>query len=184
MGGDAAANSTYRRGTDSTSPVLTRQDHLTSSGLQGATAGINGLSSTRGIDTPVDEANAEPDATGAISDRDDAGVMTSTGAAPSVHERSEGPSADAVSERAANTVTTSTGAHSSSNDPSETPVSEGASAGSMTSAGTGPAGDSSTPTTRELDYGQLVAVELDYGQLVHRRRRPKQNLFQSRHQQQ
>ena len=42
--------------------------------------------------TPVDEANAEPDATGALSDRDDAGFMTSTGADPIGHERSEGPS--------------------------------------------------------------------------------------------
>ena len=137
------------RGTDSTSPVLTRQDHSTSWGLQGATARTNGSSSARGTDTPVDEANAEPDATGAISDRDDAGFMTSTGADPIGHERSEGPSADAVSERAATRVTTSTGVQPRSNDPSEAPVSEGASAGSMTSAGTDPAGDSSTPTTRE-----------------------------------
>ena len=94
------------RRTDSTSPVLTRQDHSTSSGLQGATARTNGSSSTRGTDTPVDEANAEPDATGAISDRNDAGVRTSTGAGTVDQERSEGPSADAVSEGAANTVTT------------------------------------------------------------------------------
>ena len=61
----------------------------------------------------------------------------------------EGPSADAVAEGAANTVTSSTGAHSSSYDPSEAPVGGGASAGSMTSAGTDPAGGSSTLTTRE-----------------------------------
>ena len=57
------------RGTDSTSPVLTRQDHSTSSGLQGATARTSGSSSTRRTDTPVDKANAEPDATRAISVR-------------------------------------------------------------------------------------------------------------------
>ena len=61
----------------------------------------------------VDGANAEPDATGAISDRDDAGVRTSTGAGTVDQERSEGPSADAVSERAANTVTTGRGNRSS-----------------------------------------------------------------------
>ena len=107
---------------DSTSPALTRQDHSTSSGLQGATAGTNGSSTMRRTDTPVDEAIAEPDATGAISDRDDAGVRTSTGAGTVDQERSEGRSADAISEGAANTVTTSTGAHSSSNDPSAAPV--------------------------------------------------------------
>ena len=54
------------RGTDSTSPVLTRQDHSTSSGLREATARTNGSPSTRGIDTPDDGASGEPDATGTI----------------------------------------------------------------------------------------------------------------------
>ena len=113
------------RGTDSTSPVLTRQGQSISSGLQGATTRTSGSSATGGTDTPVDEADAESAATGAISDRDDAGVRTSTGDGTVDHERSDGPSADAVLERVANTVTTSTGAHSSSNDPSEAPVSGG-----------------------------------------------------------
>ena len=118
---------------------------------------------------PTNEASAESTATGAISDRDDTGDRTSTGDGTVVHERSEGPSADVVLERVANTVTTSTGAHSSSNGPPEAPVSGGASAGSMTSSGTDPAGESSTPTTRYFHELQLVAGELDYGQLVHRR---------------
>ena len=137
------------RRNDSTSPALTRQDHSTSSRLQGATAGNTGSSTTGRIDTPVNEAIAEPDATGAISDRNDAGVRTSTGAGTVDQDRSEGPSADTVSEGAANIVTTSTGAHSSSYDPSEAPVGGGASAGSMTSSGTDPAGVSSTLTTRK-----------------------------------
>ena len=98
---------------------------------------------------PTNEASAESAATGATSDRADAGDRTSTGDGTVVQERSEGPSADTVLERAANTVTTSTGAHSSSNDPSEAPVSGGAGTESMTSSGTDPAGESSTPTTRE-----------------------------------
>ena len=102
------------RGTDSTSPVLTRQGQSISSGLQGATTRSSGSSSTGGTDTPINEASAESAATGAISDREDAGDRTSTGDGTVVHERSEGPSADAVLERAANTVTTPTGAHSSS----------------------------------------------------------------------
>ena len=131
-------NFTHRaRGTDSTSPVLTRQDHLTSSGLQGATARTSGSSSTRGTDTSVDGANGEPDATEVMSDRADARFMTSTGADSVGHDRSGGPNADAVSERAATGVTTSTGAHSRSNDPYEAPVSVGAK----------PAGDSPTPMT-------------------------------------
>jgi hypothetical protein len=137
------------RGTDSTSPVLTRQGQSISSGLQGATTRTSGSSSMGGTEMPTNEASAESAATGAISDREDAGDRTSTGDGTVVHERSEGPSADAVLERAANTVTTSTGAHSSSNDPSEAPVGGGASAESMTSSGTDPAGESSTPTTRE-----------------------------------
>jgi len=136
------------RGTDSTSPVLTRQGQSISSGLQGATTRSSG-SSSRGTDMPTNEASAESAATGATSDRADAGDWTPTGDGTVVQERSEGPSADTVLERAANTVTTSTGAHSSSNDPSETPVSGGAGAESMTSSGTDPAGESSTPTTRE-----------------------------------
>ena len=85
------------RGTDSTSPVLTRQDQSISSGLQGATARTSGSSSTRGTDTSVDGANGEPDPTGAISDRAAAGFMTSTGADSVGHNRSGGPSADSVS---------------------------------------------------------------------------------------
>ena len=127
-----------------TSPVLTRQDHWTSSGLRKATARTNGSSSTRGTDTPANGASGEPDAIRAISDRAAAEFMTFTGADLLDHDRSGGPSADAVSERAATGVTTSTGANSRSNDPSEAPVSGGASAGSMTSTGADPRGQLDT----------------------------------------
>jgi len=75
------------RGTDSTSPVFTRQGQLISSGLQGATTRSSGSSSTGGTDMPINEASAESDATGAISDRDDAGDRTSTRDGTVVHER-------------------------------------------------------------------------------------------------
>ena len=96
--------SSRARRADTTSPVLTRQDRPSSSGLRSATVMRNGTGAI--AQSATDRTSTSSSADGAALARADTEPMSSTGAGDSDNDQAGTPSEDSVSERTAAGATT------------------------------------------------------------------------------